>query len=75
MELFHNIRTENVLPICYILRTVLRIARKWHFFATSHGESPCDAAGGTRKRQAARASLQCLYDKQILTHEDIYEFV
>ena len=30
----------------------------WHFFATSHGKSPCDAIGGTLKHLIARASLQ-----------------
>jgi hypothetical protein len=38
------------------------IAAKWHFFATSHGKSPCDAVGGTTKHLAARASLQHPYD-------------
>ena len=23
---------------------------EWHFFATSHGKSPCDSSGGTVKR-------------------------
>jgi hypothetical protein len=50
------------------------IAAEWHFFATSHGKSPCDAAGGTTKWQAVRASPQCLYDKQIMTPKDFYEF-
>lgn len=34
------------------------IPAEWHFFATSHGKSPCDGVGGTVKRIAARASLQ-----------------
>ena len=25
---------------------------EWHFFATSHGKSPCDGIGGTVKRLA-----------------------
>jgi hypothetical protein len=41
------------------------ITAEWHFFATSHGESSCDAVGGTIKQPAARASLQHPYDKQI----------
>ena len=40
---------------------------EWHFFATSHGKSPCDGIGGTTKRLAARASLQSAADNQILT--------
>jgi hypothetical protein len=50
------------------------IAAECHFFATSHGKSPCAAISGTTKRQAARASLQCPYDKRILTPKDFYEF-
>jgi hypothetical protein len=50
------------------------IAAEWHFFATSHGKSPSDAAGGTTKWQTARASLQCPYDKQTLTPKGFYEF-
>ena len=37
----------------------------WHFFATSHGKSPCDGLGGTVKRLNARASLQALTDHQV----------
>jgi hypothetical protein len=50
------------------------IAAEWHFFATSHGKSPCDAVEITTKQQAARTSLQCPYNKQILTSRDLYEF-
>jgi hypothetical protein len=51
------------------------IAAEWHFFTTSRGKYPCNAVGSTTKWQAARASLQCLYDKEILTTKDFYEFV
>lgn len=47
---------------------------EWHFFATSHGKSPCDGIGGTVKRLAARASLQATTDNQILTPHDLYQF-
>jgi hypothetical protein len=40
----------------------------------SNVKSPCDAVGGTTKWQAARASLQHPYDKQILTPKYFYEF-
>ena len=36
-----------------------------HFFATSHGKSPCDGIGGTTKREAAVTS-------QILTPEQLF---
>ena len=38
---------------------------EWHFFATSHGKSPCDGIGGTVKRLASRASLQMVSGKCI----------
>ena len=48
------------------------IDAEWHFFATSHGKSPCDGIGGTVKREAARASLQATTTNQILTPNDLY---
>jgi len=50
------------------------VAAEWHFFATSHGKSPCDGIGGTVKRLAARASLQRPYDNQIITSRQLFEF-
>lgn len=47
---------------------------EWHFFATYHGKSPCDALGGTIKRMATRASLRNVKD-QILSAKDLFEFV
>ena len=38
------------------------VPAEWHFFATSHGESPCDGVGGTVKRLVSRASLQLTTD-------------
>ena len=40
----------------------------------SHGKGSCDGVGGCVKRLAARASLQPLYDKQILMPRQLYEF-
>jgi hypothetical protein len=50
------------------------IACTWHFFATSHGKSPCDGIGGTVKRLTARASLQHPWDKPITTAKAMYNF-
>ena len=47
---------------------------EWHFFATSHGKSPCDGIGGTVKRLAARASLQATKENHILTPSDLYKW-
>lgn len=45
---------------------------EWHFFATHHGKSPCDALGGTIKRMATKASLQ---NRSILSAKDLYDFL
>lgn len=47
---------------------------EWHFFATSHGKSPCDGIGGTVKRLAARASLQSCTTHHILTPQELYQW-
>ena len=43
-----------------------------HFFATSHGKSPCDRIGGTIKREAANSSLRGVVTNQILTPEQLF---
>lgn len=47
---------------------------EWHFFATSHGKSPCDGIGGTVKRLVARASLQATNCNQILTASNMFQW-
>ncbi len=47
---------------------------EWHFFATCHGKGPCDALGGVLKRNAARASLQRPFEKQITTPRELYSW-
>ena len=47
---------------------------EWHFFATSHGKGPCDGIRGTVKRMATKASLQRLYQDQIMTPWQLYNF-
>ena len=43
----------------------------WHFFATSHGKSPCEGTGGSVKRLIARTSLQ---NTRILNINEMYEW-
>lgn len=43
-----------------------------HFFATSHGKSPCDGIGSTVKRLVAWASLQATTEGHILTPQELY---
>ena len=40
---------------------------EWYFFATAHGNRPCDGLAGTIKRLARRGSLQIGTRQQILT--------
>ena len=56
----------NFLNLCYH-ESDFGIKAEWHYFATSHGKSACDGVGGTVKRLAARASLQMIYNDQIMT--------
>ena len=55
-------------------RTDFNLHAEWHFFATSHGKSPCDGIGGVTKRMASRASLQAAYVNHIRTPENLFNF-
>jgi len=54
---------KNFLNLCHHEED-FEITAEWNFFGTSHGKSPCDGIRGTRKRLAARASLQHPYENQ-----------
>ena len=45
---------KNFLNLCYHEED-FGVKAEWHFFATSHGKSPCDGIGGTIKRLVASA--------------------
>ena len=62
---FKNIANLNYHYMDYELKA------EWHFFATSHGRSPCDGIGGTVKHSLARASLQ---NTSILDINEMYEW-
>ena len=47
------------------------VACEWHFFETGHGKGPCDGAGGTLKRGAARAAL---IGKTITNASQLYDW-
>lgn len=64
---------KNFLNLCYHFQD-FDVEAEWHFFATSHGKSAGDGAGGTLKRLATKASLQRPYNNQILTPQDLYQF-
>jgi hypothetical protein len=50
------------------------ITAEWHFFATSHGKSPCDGIGGTVKRLARAASLQATVTGHILMPYQLFQW-
>ena len=50
------------------------VAAEWHFFATSHGKSPCDGIGGTVKRLARSASLQATVSGHIVTPNQLFDW-
>ena len=47
---------KNFVNLCYH-EIDHGIQAQWHFFATSHGKSPCNGIGGTTKRLVARETL------------------
>ena len=46
---------KNMINLC-MHNTDFNLTVEWHFFATSHGKSPCDGIGGTVKRLVDRSS-------------------
>ena len=65
MEKAHNIKTIRTLLTC--ATTDNGVKAEWHFYATSHGKSPCDGIGCTVKRLVAKASLQSVRRENITT--------
>ena len=45
------------------------------FFHYKHGKGLSDGIGGTTKRESMRFSLQCYYHYQILTPNELFEFI
>lgn len=48
---------KNFLNIC-LFKQDFNFEAVWNFFATSHGKSPCDALGGSFKRNARNWNMQ-----------------
>jgi hypothetical protein len=64
---------KNFLNLCYHEED-FGVKAEWHFFATSHGKSPCDGIGGTIKRLVARASLQATTGNHILNAKELFSW-
>lgn len=65
---------KNFLNVCE-MEEKHGFKAEWHFFATSHGKSPCDALGGTIKRMATRESLRRVIDGHIRTAKELFAFL
>lgn len=63
----------NFLNLC-LHEQDFGIKAEWHFFATSHGKSTCDGIGGTVKRLAARESLHKVFNDQIMTPRQLFDW-
>lgn len=48
---------KKFLNIC-LFKKDFNLEAEWHFFATSHGKSPCDALGSSFKRNARNRNMQ-----------------
>lgn len=48
---------KNFLNLCMFEKD-FGIKAEWHFFATSHGKSPCDVLGGTFKRNVKNHNMK-----------------
>ena len=64
---------KNFTNLCHH-RNDHGLEAEWHFFATSHGKSPCDGIGGTVKCLVAWASLQATVVNHSLTARQMFEW-
>lgn len=64
---------SNFLNLCHHEKD-FGIKAEWNFFASSHGKNACDGVGGTVKRLAAFASLRMVYNDQIMTPRQLYDW-
>ncbi|GBN65685.1 hypothetical protein AVEN_221525-1 [Araneus ventricosus] len=64
---------SNFLDLCNHEKD-FGIKAEWNFFALSHGKNACDGVGGTVKQLAALASLQMVYNDQIMTPRQLYDW-
>lgn len=62
---------KNFTNLCF-LKDNFNVDSEWHFSAIARGKRPCD---GTLKRLAVRAILQCVYENQITTPIQMYQWM
>lgn len=64
---------SNFLNLCHHSAD-FSVKAEWNFFASSHGKNACDGVGGSVKRLAAQASLRMVYNDQIMTPRQLYDW-
>ena len=68
-----SIKTKNFANLLFD-KDDFQLCAEWHFFATSHGKSPCDGIGGCVKRLLRLASLRKTNRGHILNVNDLFQF-
>jgi hypothetical protein len=68
-----NTIIEKMISTSHTMNKMLVSAER-HFFATSHRKGPADGIGGTVKRLAAKTSLQKVYNSQIQTTHEQFNY-
>lgn len=62
----------NFLNLC-LFKKDFGINAEWHFFTTSHSKSPCDALGGSFKRNARNHNMKYVNDQKT-NAKDLYDW-
>ena len=63
---------KNFINLCHNQQD-FNMDAEWIFFATSHGKSPCNGAGGFAKCYVAKHSLQRPLHDQILSYQSMLD--
>ena len=63
---------KNFINLCHHQQD-FNMHAEWIFFATSHGNSPCDGVGGFLKRYVAKRSLQRPLHDQFLSYQSMLD--
>jgi hypothetical protein len=67
-----NIKEQNLST--FAMSNILVFLLNSHFFAISHVKEPVNGTGGTVKRLAAKANLQRVYNNQIHTSCELFNY-
>ena len=65
---------KNVINLAFH-KNDSNIPAECNFYATAHGKGPCDGLGAVVKRAAVRASLQSTDNREILTPNNLFQWL